>query len=291
MQDCLSGIVMVKWLAGNGSDYVTATMQTDTGISKMCMSDSNECSVPGLPCGQNFSVTITASNQQCNVTSSQSTTLQSGEVWKRNRCGLNNETQNNGEDAKVICLISKGHTNYDYNWSLGWTNATFIPEIILCMRLISNEGHFWPIMAFKSFDSCFLLSGSSLQCHVFPLMSQCLWTVTTTLLLCPGLPAVVLSSTRWQPPVVIATSAAWPMTSAVVLTTSHVAAVTRLRSWQWQTTAQVSQACLWCSTQVRHETPTVFDIDKHFLLLNYVLCLGPVKPRPQRKIRVRVKKN
>lgn len=83
MQDCLSGIVMVTWQASNGSDYYTATMQTDTGISQMCMSDSNECSVPGLTCGHNFSVSVTASNQQCNITSSQSSSLQSGEAFKR----------------------------------------------------------------------------------------------------------------------------------------------------------------------------------------------------------------
>ncbi|KAK5888908.1 hypothetical protein CesoFtcFv8_014958 [Champsocephalus esox] len=76
-QDCLSGIVMVMWQATNGSDYYTATMQTDTGISPMCMSDSNECSVPGLTCGQNFSLSVTASNQQCNITSSHTTSLQS----------------------------------------------------------------------------------------------------------------------------------------------------------------------------------------------------------------------
>ncbi|KAM3604918.1 uncharacterized protein V6R79_017981 [Siganus canaliculatus] len=77
MQDCLSGISVVTWQASNGSDYYTATMQTDSGISSMCMSDSNECSVPGLTCGYNFSVSVTASNQQCNVTSGQSATLQS----------------------------------------------------------------------------------------------------------------------------------------------------------------------------------------------------------------------
>lgn len=82
MQDCLSAIVMVTWQASNGSDYYTASMQTDSGISNMCMSDSNECSVPGLTCGHNFSVSVTASNQQCNITSSQTTSLQSGEILK-----------------------------------------------------------------------------------------------------------------------------------------------------------------------------------------------------------------
>lgn len=82
MQDCLSAIVMVKWQTSNGSDYYTATMLNDTGISNICMSDSNECGVPGLTCGHNFSVSVTASNQQCNITSSQTTSLQSGEILK-----------------------------------------------------------------------------------------------------------------------------------------------------------------------------------------------------------------
>uniref|UniRef100_A0A4W6E8U3 Fibronectin type-III domain-containing protein n=1 Tax=Lates calcarifer TaxID=8187 RepID=A0A4W6E8U3_LATCA len=58
MQDCLSGIVMVTWQASNGSNYYAVTMQTDTGISQMSMSDSNQSSFPGLMCGYNFSVSI-----------------------------------------------------------------------------------------------------------------------------------------------------------------------------------------------------------------------------------------
>lgn len=77
MQDCLAGIVMVTWQTSDGSDYYTATIQTETGVSEMCMSESNECCVPGLTCGYNFSVSVTASNKQCNVTSTQSTSLQS----------------------------------------------------------------------------------------------------------------------------------------------------------------------------------------------------------------------
>lgn len=79
MQDCLSGIVMVTWQASNGTDDYTATMQTDAGTSQICMSDSDKCSVPGLTCGQNFSVSVTASNQQCNITSSVGSRLTSGE--------------------------------------------------------------------------------------------------------------------------------------------------------------------------------------------------------------------
>uniref|UniRef100_A0A8C5HBY8 Uncharacterized LOC114458429 n=2 Tax=Gouania willdenowi TaxID=441366 RepID=A0A8C5HBY8_GOUWI len=74
-QDCVSGIAMVTWEPSNGSDYYTVTMETETGWSEMCMSDNGTCSVPDLTCGQNFSVSLTASNQQCNVTSNQTSIL------------------------------------------------------------------------------------------------------------------------------------------------------------------------------------------------------------------------
>lgn len=80
IQDCLSARVVVSWEASIGSDVYTATVQTESGISNMCMSDSNQCSVPGLKCGYNFSVTVTASNQQCKINSTQTTSLQSGKI-------------------------------------------------------------------------------------------------------------------------------------------------------------------------------------------------------------------
>ncbi|XP_015242186.1 PREDICTED: uncharacterized protein LOC107092315 [Cyprinodon variegatus] len=76
-QDCISGIVEITWDSSNGSDYYTANMQTDTGISEKCMSESNSCSVMALTCGHNYSVSVTASNQQCNITSEETTSLQS----------------------------------------------------------------------------------------------------------------------------------------------------------------------------------------------------------------------
>uniref|UniRef100_A0A3Q2W6E4 Fibronectin type-III domain-containing protein n=1 Tax=Haplochromis burtoni TaxID=8153 RepID=A0A3Q2W6E4_HAPBU len=74
-QDCLTSIAVVTWQPSNGSDVYTATMQTDTGVSKMCMSDTNQCSFLDLMCGQNFSVSVTASNQQCDVTAGPATSL------------------------------------------------------------------------------------------------------------------------------------------------------------------------------------------------------------------------
>lgn len=82
MQDCLSAIVVVKWQAGSSGldSYYTASMQTDSGMANMCMSDSNECSVPGLMCGHNFTVSVTASNSVCNATAAETTDLQSGDT-------------------------------------------------------------------------------------------------------------------------------------------------------------------------------------------------------------------
>ncbi|KAM6948324.1 uncharacterized protein fndc7rs1 [Aplochiton taeniatus] len=74
--DCLSGIAVVSWQDSNGTDYYTATMVTDNGLSQTCMASSSQCSVPGLACGRNFSVSVTASNLKCNSTDSVSTRLQ-----------------------------------------------------------------------------------------------------------------------------------------------------------------------------------------------------------------------
>ncbi|XP_054888996.1 serine-rich adhesin for platelets-like [Poeciliopsis prolifica] len=75
-QDCISSIVMVSWDSSNGSEYYTAKVQTDTGISDVCMSDRDACSIASLKCGHNFSVSVTAFNRQCNVTSKEPTSLQ-----------------------------------------------------------------------------------------------------------------------------------------------------------------------------------------------------------------------
>ncbi|KAE8290995.1 Fibronectin type III domain-containing protein 7 Precursor [Larimichthys crocea] len=75
--DCLSANVMVSWQASDGSDYYTATLQSETGSPETCCSESNSCSIPSLPCGHNFSVSVTASNEQCNTTSRETTSLQS----------------------------------------------------------------------------------------------------------------------------------------------------------------------------------------------------------------------
>uniref|UniRef100_A0A3B3IE65 Fibronectin type-III domain-containing protein n=2 Tax=Oryzias latipes TaxID=8090 RepID=A0A3B3IE65_ORYLA len=76
-QACQSNSVNVTWQPSNGSEHYSATVKTETGVSEVCTTENSSCSVPAVTCGQNYSVSVTASNKQCNVTSSQTTNVKS----------------------------------------------------------------------------------------------------------------------------------------------------------------------------------------------------------------------
>ncbi|KAG5847415.1 hypothetical protein ANANG_G00125810 [Anguilla anguilla] len=63
--DCISNIAVVTWVASNGSQHYTATVQAAGGETQTCMSSSSLCSIPSLSCGQTYAVSVTASNTQC----------------------------------------------------------------------------------------------------------------------------------------------------------------------------------------------------------------------------------
>uniref|UniRef100_A0A4W5K701 Fibronectin type-III domain-containing protein n=1 Tax=Hucho hucho TaxID=62062 RepID=A0A4W5K701_9TELE len=64
--DCFSNIAVVMWaVSEGGAEYYTATVEHEDGQSKSCMSSSIQCGLPDLRCGQNYTVTVTASNQHC----------------------------------------------------------------------------------------------------------------------------------------------------------------------------------------------------------------------------------
>uniref|UniRef100_A0A3P8XZQ8 Fibronectin type-III domain-containing protein n=2 Tax=Esox lucius TaxID=8010 RepID=A0A3P8XZQ8_ESOLU len=74
--DCPSNIAKVAWEESNGTVLYTATLQSPSGQSQTCMSNTGGCSVPRLDCGQNYTVSVTASNLQCNSTPSIGASLQ-----------------------------------------------------------------------------------------------------------------------------------------------------------------------------------------------------------------------
>ncbi|KAJ8274470.1 hypothetical protein COCON_G00090950 [Conger conger] len=68
--DCISNINVVRWAVSNGSSFYTATVRAADGETQTCMSLDSQCSIASLTCGQTYTVSVTASNQNCSSTPS-----------------------------------------------------------------------------------------------------------------------------------------------------------------------------------------------------------------------------
>ncbi|XP_069009634.1 fibronectin type III domain-containing protein 7-like [Embiotoca jacksoni] len=75
--NCVSNIAVVTWTGSAGTVFYTATLMPEDGQSKSCWSDNEHCGMPNVPCGQNYSVTVVASNSKCDSDPSEADTLQS----------------------------------------------------------------------------------------------------------------------------------------------------------------------------------------------------------------------
>uniref|UniRef100_A0A7N6BGY5 Fibronectin type-III domain-containing protein n=1 Tax=Anabas testudineus TaxID=64144 RepID=A0A7N6BGY5_ANATE len=64
--NCIANIALVSWSSAAGAMFYTATLTQEDGSSKSCWSDSVQCGLPNVNCGQNYTVTVTASNLHCN---------------------------------------------------------------------------------------------------------------------------------------------------------------------------------------------------------------------------------
>ncbi|XP_048832460.1 uncharacterized protein LOC125708743 isoform X2 [Brienomyrus brachyistius] len=63
--DCVSNIAAVTWEAVEGAEFYITTAYSEDGQSDTCMSPTTRCSLAGLQCGQMYTVSVTAVNQQC----------------------------------------------------------------------------------------------------------------------------------------------------------------------------------------------------------------------------------
>lgn len=72
---CITGTANVQWLRSAGALSYTATLEQLNGTTYCCnaVNGSTSCNVTALPCGQLYSVTVTATGRTCN--SSQSTPI------------------------------------------------------------------------------------------------------------------------------------------------------------------------------------------------------------------------
>uniref|UniRef100_A0A3B3BWR1 Fibronectin type-III domain-containing protein n=1 Tax=Oryzias melastigma TaxID=30732 RepID=A0A3B3BWR1_ORYME len=75
--NCISHIAMVSWTGSAGAEFYTTTVKPMDGESKSCWSDREKCSMPHVPCGQNYTVTVIASNKMCDSDPSAADVLQS----------------------------------------------------------------------------------------------------------------------------------------------------------------------------------------------------------------------
>ncbi|KAF7202765.1 putative LOC107392962-like protein [Nothobranchius furzeri] len=77
LMNCISSIAMVSWVTSTGAQFYIATVTAADGSSNICASDSDQCAMPNVPCGQNHTVTVVASDNVCNSDPSGPNILQS----------------------------------------------------------------------------------------------------------------------------------------------------------------------------------------------------------------------
>ncbi|XP_062419461.1 uncharacterized protein LOC119216595 [Pungitius pungitius] len=75
--NCVSNIAVVSWTGSAGAEFYTATLTRTDGQAQNCWSDSTQCGMSGVACGQNYSVMVVASNEKCNSDPIEGETLQS----------------------------------------------------------------------------------------------------------------------------------------------------------------------------------------------------------------------
>ncbi|XP_049332485.1 G surface protein, allelic form 156-like isoform X4 [Astyanax mexicanus] len=107
--DCSSSTAVVSWQPSNNTALYTATLQDSSGPPLSCVGVGSQCSISGLSCGKNYSVTVTVTNDQCNSTTVLPSGLQTGPCAPVNVSVLSYCANNS---AVVVWDQSTGATSY-----------------------------------------------------------------------------------------------------------------------------------------------------------------------------------
>ncbi|TKS74220.1 Fibronectin type III domain-containing protein 7 [Collichthys lucidus] len=75
--NCIFNIAAVSWTGSAGADFYTATVTQRDGQSLSCYSDEEQCGIPNVQCGQNYTVTVVATRGDCQSDPSEPDMLQS----------------------------------------------------------------------------------------------------------------------------------------------------------------------------------------------------------------------
>ncbi|RVE73628.1 hypothetical protein OJAV_G00033020 [Oryzias javanicus] len=174
--NCISHIAMVSWTGSAGAEFYTTTVKPMDGESKSCWSDSEKCSMPHVPCGQNYTVTVIASNKMCDSDPSAADVLQSvpcvpADVEVKVNCSTNQavvswsasdgalsykvvaeSTQNNRtfcETTEQTCTLTNLTCGHPYS-------VQVVAEGKTCSSLPSQDVEFNPVPCTPKMGSVFL---------------------------------------------------------------------------------------------------------------------------------------
>ncbi|KAI7809537.1 hypothetical protein IRJ41_010869 [Triplophysa rosa] len=75
--DCASDSALVSWSASVGAENYSVTALGSGGQEVSCSTQQNHCNISSLYCGQLYELTLTATNQHCEITTTTNVTFQS----------------------------------------------------------------------------------------------------------------------------------------------------------------------------------------------------------------------
>ncbi|CAJ1061142.1 uncharacterized protein LOC117806306 [Xyrichtys novacula] len=107
--NCLSNIAVVSWTGSAGAVFYTATVTQGDGYNMSCWTDTEECGMQNLNCGQDYTVEVIASNNECDSDPAEGDSLESGpcvptDVEIKVNCSAN--------EAEVSWSASEGAVSY-----------------------------------------------------------------------------------------------------------------------------------------------------------------------------------
>lgn len=80
--DCQAEVLIITWDVAAGALSYFVEVKGNNGDQHNCSTNLTTCSVPGVPCGEHLSVSITASDEACTTSKVLGQVAETGENWK-----------------------------------------------------------------------------------------------------------------------------------------------------------------------------------------------------------------
>lgn len=75
---CAPDPVPVSWAASNGAKYYTAVAVSSRGYGSECVTNTTSCDLPGLQCGDVYTIGVSGANGECTSLLSNKITVVTG---------------------------------------------------------------------------------------------------------------------------------------------------------------------------------------------------------------------